>query len=118
MNKNNNFNSVQKLEHLLETLAPHATENLPLSSNSFKKINRKTINYMHEKLKNDLEKTTNEVNRPVCPAKSFQFSNKARAPYKNEMNKYINQWGLHFDSYASMPFNVFEALANYLENKS
>lgn len=118
MNKKYDLKADEKLENILGKLKPYTTKELPISKHSFRRLNLKTITYLHDQLNKNLEKTINNSSRPICPAENFLYANKARAPYKNEMGNYISQWGINFNNNISIPFNVFEALANYLESKT
>ena len=118
MENSKNLRANEKLELILETFNPYVNDNISLTLSTLKKSNKETIDKMYALVNEKPEKTSNNIQRPICPVKSMKHASMARAPYKKEMKEYISQWGINFNSYTTVPFNVFEALANYLESKT
>ena len=117
MENSNNLRANEKLEIILENFAPYINDNLPLTISTLKKTNKETIEKMYNILNEKPKKITSNIQRPQCPVKNMKQAGMARAPYKRGMNEYISQWGIKFNSYTTVPFNVFETIANYLETK-
>ncbi|MBW2988221.1 hypothetical protein DRJ48_03835 [Candidatus Woesearchaeota archaeon] len=111
----------QLVAQILTKLKPFAPQGkaLPqLGKRSFNYVSLETLVQIRDILKHP--PTTPEVRlpRPECPVtRGGSAGGHGLAFYKSQMAEYLAQFGVYIHGVNLVPFTVYEAIANYLEQE-